>query len=623
MLLSVKVTLSQVLPTRDSLIVVVTSRGDSICIIPHQTPQSRKMFTIDSLQDRIYVDTITHKYITTDTTKKATHISNLIAKNLFKAPSTNVDSTLQKISKFNGFEGKKIDSIVILRENVFNEDESSNKTLQLLKKSANSLNYMTRESTIKRYLLFHKGDTVVPENMIKSEALLREMSSISKAYIRLEENENGGVTAYISTTDSWSIVLQLYYRTTNNGMLRISDYDFLGTGNRLDLNEYFNIKQKDYFKGVELNYFMPNLFGKFIEVNIGGGIGKEFHSAKLSADKFFVRPNDWAGGIRYNRRKEERHIAFEDIFVPEDKQTINLWFGQSINISKRWGDNLFYTAKIEELKFFERPYHTPTYSPYFHNYRDVLASFGLYKEKFYRGNLIYGYGRTESIPYGYKAEFVGGFRKGEYDNAPYIGTNLSIGNIVNLGYIGAKISFGTFIGNTPSLHQTKLDAGLLYFTKLQQLGGDLNMRQFFNLNYTSSIRWMHGYYEELNFQNNNQLNSVSRGAKGTTRLRLNPETVFFTPLHVSGFKFALFGFTDFGTIGYSVNPFANKFYAVGGCGVRIRNESLIFKTIEFRIAISLKGNREFRNNLFYLNSETPLRANRYIPTEPQILKFDH
>lgn len=621
MLLSVKVAFSGLYPPKDSVIIVVTTKGDSILITPKHDGHSRRMFDIDSLQDRIYADTIMHNYIRPDSTKNSKHISNLIARNLFSSPTASVDSTLQKISKFNQFEGKIIDSVVIIRDNVFEEDPFSNKSTQFLRKTANSLNYLTRESTIKRYLLFKKGDRVVPDNLIKSEALLREMSSIAKAYIRLEEDSDGHVTAYVSTTDSWSIMLQFYYRTTNNGMLRISDYDFLGTGNRLDLNEYYNMKNKEYFKAVELNYFIPNAFGKFIEVNIGGGYGKTFHSAILSADKYFVRPTDWAGGARYIRRREERNIDYEDIFVPVDKQTINVWFGQSVNISKKWGDNMFFTAKAEDVKFYERPYHTATYSPLFHNYFDLLASFGLYKEKFYRGNLIYGYGRTESIPFGYKAEIIGGYRKGEYDSAPYIGTDLSIGNIVKLGYISAKISFGTFIGNTPSLHNTKLDVGLLYFTKLQQFKGDLSMRQFINVNYSSGIRSLDGYKDEFGFQNNNKLGSVAGGVRGTTRLRINPESVFFTPLHISGFKFALFGFTDFGTIGYSVNPFANNFYAAAGCGVRIRNESLIFKTVQFRIVISIKGNPEFRNNLFYLNSETPLRANRYIPMEPQILKL--
>lgn len=624
MSLFIKETYAQARPhkMRDTITTVVTTSGDTILVRAATVIEPRNIFKLDSLKDRIYEDTTTYDYIKPDTSKSSRHIVNLIAKNLFKSPTTGVDSTLQKISKFNAFAGRTIDSVVIVRNNIFPENSSRDRKTELLHKSANSLNYLTRESTIKRYLLFKKGDIVTPEDMIKSEALLRSMSPISKAFIWLTENENGTVTAYVSTTDSWTLTGQLYYRVTNNGMLKLSELDFMGTGNRLDVNGYFNIKKKQWFKALEVNYFMPNVLGRFIEVNIGGGYGRNFHSAIIAADKFFVMPNDFAGGIRYSRRREEMHIAYEDIFVPRDMQLINAWIGQSINISKKWGDNMFYTAKAEQIKFFERPYNTPTYSPFFHNSFDMIMSAGFYKEKFYRGNLIYGYGVTESVSYGYKADLIGGYRIGEFDRAPYIGTNLSIGNMIKLGYVSARVSFGTFLGNKESLRQTKIDAGLLYFTRLKQFKADLSMRQFLNINYTSGIRSLEGNSESLSFQNNNLLNSVSHGAKGTTRLRVNPETVFFTPMHISGFKFALFGFTDFGTIGYSNNPFSNKFYAVAGCGVRIRNESLIFKTIQFRVMISIKGDKEFRNNLFYLNSETPLRANRYIPTEPKILKLN-
>lgn len=606
---------------KDSVVTVVIEKGDTVCVIPKVVTHTRKIFDMDSLQDRIYLDTVHHQYIIGDTTKGSKHISNIIAKNLFKTITINVDSTLQKISKFNQYEGLRIDSVVVIRNNIFDIEEGlNNNSSRRMRSLANDLNYITRESAIRRYLLFKKGDTVVPEDLIRSEALLRDIGGISKANIRLDEKD-GRVIAYVTTSDNWSIMAQLYYRVTNNGMIKLSDLDFLGTGNRLDLNEYFNIDNREWLKALELNYFIPNFLGEFIGVNIGGGYGKNFHSATISADKFFVKPNDWAGGLKYNRRKEESHLNIENIFTPIDKQVFNAWFGQSLNISKKWGDNIFYTAKVEGVKFFERPYHTATYSPYFHNTRDVLGSIGLYKEKFYRGNMIYGYGRTESISYGYKVELITGYRAGEYDQAPYVGADLSMGNMVKLGYISGRVSFGTFIGNTTSLHQTKLNVDLLYFTRLQQLSSGLSMRQFLNMSYSSGIRTLDGYIQELNFQNNNLLSSVTKGARGTTRFRMNPETVFFSPFHVSGFKFALFGFTDFGTIGYSTNPFKNNFYATAGCGVRIRNESLIFKTVQFRIIISIKGNKEFRNNLFYLNSEPPLSVNRYIPKEPQIIEL--
>ena len=56
---------------------------------------------------------------------------------------------------------------------------------------------------------------------------------------------------------------------------------------------------------------------------------------------------------------------------------------------------------------------------------------------------------------------------------------------------------------------------------------------------------------------------------------LNTETVVFTPYQPLGFRIAVFGFADFGLIGYSPNIFKNDFFTSFGLGVRLRNERLV------------------------------------------------
>jgi len=55
---------------------------------------------------------------------------------------------------------------------------------------------------------------------------------------------------------------------------------------------------------------------------------------------------------------------------------------------------------------------TKTYNPAFHDTDDVLVGLGLYREKFYTTNMIYGFGTREYLATGYKAELVGGYRGG-------------------------------------------------------------------------------------------------------------------------------------------------------------------------------------------------------------------
>ena len=56
------------------------------------------------------------------------------------------------------------------------------------------------------------------------------------------------------------------------------------------------------------------------------------------------------------------------------------------------------------------------YNSMFHNRKIGLVSLGLYNEKFYTGRYIYGYGRTEDVPYGYNLTLTSGYLSCEFDN---------------------------------------------------------------------------------------------------------------------------------------------------------------------------------------------------------------
>ncbi len=598
---------------------VNNAKRDTTINMKRVTP-SRNIFRFSSISDKIHLDTTRLAHVRQNPNRNPNHISNLIVRQLFSTPNL-PDTTLSKVHKFSGYSGRRIDSIIVIPKNSF-KDNYKGKESGFFDRFANGLTTRSKTSSITRNLLFEVGDTVVVEDIIKSEAFLRDTRALSTADIVLDTLENGDVVVTVETDDSWNIYPTLIYRYTNNGVLHLSDVNFLGSGNRLDINHYYNARTEDWFKGLEVAYTIPNLFGKFINLQVGAGYGGEkFHSLFIKGDKYFVKPNDWAGGIEVSRRNEETFIGVENIYFPIDKFTARIWAGHSINISRKWGDNIYYTAKAEERRYYHRPYQSPTYSPYFHNYKDYLISFGFYKEKFYRGNMVYSYGVTESVPYGYNTEIILGYRDGEYDNSPYIGTNLSIGNMISIGYIAATIRGGMYLDKRASLQNTLLDVNLLYFTNLHSNRRGGAFRHFVNANYTSLYETLHGAYTVFQFASPSQLTKASMGAIGTTRLNIKNESVFFTPYHIGGFRFALFGYGDVGTIGYNRNPIKNDFYAIVGAGVRVRNEALVFKTIEFKVMFALKGHEGFRNNLFYMDSNSSLQAPRFIPKEPQIIEI--
>ncbi|MDE5695520.1 MAG: hypothetical protein K2H77_06075, partial [Alistipes sp.] len=106
------------------------------------------------------------------------------------------------------------------------------------------------------------------------------------------------------------------------------------------------------------------------------------------------------------------------------------------------------------------------------------------------------------------------------------------------------------------------------------------------------------------------------------RAVLNTETVFFTPWQPLGFRIAFFGFADFGLIGYSPNAFRNDFFASLGGGVRIKNERLIFSTIQIRLGVAFGKNGLADSDYFRLSNSTRLEQYRYRPSRPEIAGFE-
>ena len=148
------------------------------------------------------------------------------------------------------------------------------------------------------------------------------------------------------------------------------------------------------------------------------------------------------------------------------------------------------------------------------------------------------------------------------------------------------------------------------------------IRQFLSLNYTQGWNRLSGSDESIRFTDENGLQALKEHVIGTNRMILNTETVLFSPYHPLGFRIAFFGFADFGLIGYSPNIFKNEFYTSLGIGVRLRNERLVFNTIQIRLGIAFGKPGLVESEYFRLSNATRLEQWRYRPTRPEIVTFE-
>ena len=137
----------------------------------------------------------------------------------------------------------------------------------------------------------------------------------------------------------------------------------------------------------------------------------------------------------------------------------------------------------------------------------------------------------------------------------------------------------------------------------------------------TGINLLKGEQSLVQFRTPYNLGSVSGTYLATTKLSATAESVVFTPLHIYGFRFAFFGFVDVGTIGNYQNIFKNEFFGVMGLGVRLRNEKLVFNTLQIKLSIGIRSSSRWRNNLYNVNSEQKFVSDGFLPGKPDYITY--
>ncbi len=515
------------------------------------------------------------------------------------------------------YAGKTIGEIEIEREQVFDPDGNR------LERLGNKLHALTRERVIRRDLLFRPGDKLDPQLIVRNKQLLRSRSYLSQVAIdvRPDPLDTSRVDLLIRTRDSWTITVDGDARSEGRTMAALVDANILGTGNLLRLKTHFSRKDLSY-GGNMVEYEIPNLLGTFYTAECAAG--RDFHNSTLDLQlrKEFLRPTDYEVGAAYSNLKFKQYMIEQDTSLRVRQRNLNLWGGYA-HYLRPVASSLFLTGHYNYRRFLQRPEGvTATHHPALHGHDLLLFGAGLYREKFLTASLIYGFGADEYLATGYKAEITGGCSWGEFNDELYLGASYKTGGFRSIGYIMGGISAGSYLDRrSGAWRRNAVDVDLRWFSNLFLLRRS-RMRQFLMLNYTQGWNRGTGNDERIRFTKHNGLQALEERAIGTNRLVLNTETVVFTPWQPFGFRLAIFGFADFGLIGYAPNIFENSFYTSLGGGLRIKNERLIFNTIQIRLGIAFGKNGLAASQYFRLSNATRLEQYRYRPERPEPVAFE-
>ena len=368
-------------------------------------------------------------------------------------------------------------------------------------------------------------------------------------------------------------------------------------------------------------YQIPNLLGTFYTADLTAG--RDFYSStfEVGMRREFLRPTDYELGISYSNNKAKRYMIATDTSQLVKLRNFDAWGGYSHYLPSL-RSSIYVTGHYNFRDNSLRPEVRPDFNPALHNQEVFLMGAGFYRERFYTANMMYGFGTREYLATGYKAEVVSGYSWGEFEDNMYLGLTYQTGGFRSIGYIMGGFTLGSYINLESGMwRRSAVDIDLSWFSNLFMFRRS-RIRQFLSLNYTQGWNRLSGSDECIRFTDENGLQALKEHLLGTNRMILNTETVLFTPYQPLGFRIALFGFADFGLLGYSPNIFKNEFYTSFGIGIRLRNERLVFNTIQIRLGLALGKPGLVESEYFRLSNTTRLEQYRYRPTRPEIVDFE-
>ncbi len=538
----------------------------------------------------------------------------------------------QSYEYYQSFQKKTIGTISIRSLKIFgpNFDDTLKTTNIWIEKAANKLHSQSNLYVIRKNLWIREGQPLDPDLMMDNEGLLRSLPYLKDVRIIITPRplNNDLVDILILTQDVFSFGVTGGVGSVNKGEVGIYDKNILGVGHEAGVTIVAHTDKAPHI-GFESYYSVNNIMGNFINFSTGYANTYLHQELFLSLQRDFLRPQSvYAGGLMAMRSFRTDRLYLNSNVISTDPLNyiyLDVWYGRRLKLGIRPNDSRFQmtlSGRIRYTHFYDRPLPDSNNNQYFANSKFYLGSLSFSHRSYVRDYLVYSYGITEDIPKGYLCELVFGYDHNEFNDRWYSHVFLSTGNLFKSKpfYLYTSLGVGSFF-NQSHTEQGMADLKFDFISPLFQVW-NVKARQFIKLNYTIGINRFD--IENLLLLNSNGIRGFgSLIGKGKQRLTLNVENVFFQKKTVLNFKSALFSFFDIGIVGPAEQSiFKQSYYAGLGLGLRIRNENLVFKTIQLRLAWYPNHPSDVNSIGFILDGVSKTRFYNFQPRGPEPLRFE-
>jgi len=559
-------------------------------------------------------------------------VTDLMYNLLITTPAQTQNVDLISYEYYKRYQNMIINSIRIKALDVFGPSllDTAKTTDLWIEKTANKIHTKSNLNVIQKNLWIKEGHPFDPELMMDNERLLRSLSYLQDVRIIITQNatNENKIDILVITKDVFSFGVSASAKSINSGSIGLYDQNILGRGHEIGVKIIGHTVETPNV-GFDVYYKVNNIGGNFFDFSSGYMNNYISQGFFVNTNRDFLRPQTvYAGGITALRNFRSNRIGLQDVVVTEyplDYVYLDLWYGRRLKRQIKPNDSRFQiniSGKFRYAYFYDRPGPDSVNNQYFSNSLLTLGSISFSQRSYVRDLLVYSYGITEDVPKGYLHELVFGYDKNENGNRFYSHAFFSTGNLFRSQpfYLYSSFGIGSY-WNKSGPEQGLIDFKVNYISDLYHFR-NIKSRFFFKANYTQGINRYD--IESLNLSTRNGIRGFSRNTgNGQQRLTFSFENVFFLKKQFLNFQTALFTFYDFALIGDSGEKiFKEDYYSGLGIGIRVRNEHLVFKTIQFRLTF-YPNHPDGLSPFGYLIDGVPkTRFYSFQPNEPNVLRFE-
>lgn len=584
----VKVSKHQFLLLYDTVIV---PQNDTVVLLPKGTKYKKR---------RDYKSYLDNKYI-------AFLWDELFLDNPICLTTDDTTCVIESKNPYLDYEGKHIRNIYIIKIDVFgkNIDDTSFVKKKMIDNIGDALHEKTKTFVI-RDNLFIKHDSIVDQNRLSdNERLLRTLPYMHDARIYVKESDYADtVDIEVVVQDIWTLGGSVNPSSIDKYKWKVYDQNFLGMGQSLEYKGQFESALSPNF-GSEFTYIKNNLFGTFInpylkfsQINGGAHIGNQNESSiTLGLSRAIYMPTArLAGGYSFSNNWSVNSTKLKDTLFYDYKYNVHdVWGGITFSGFRRKGDEydiitrqnrsrIFFAARYYDREFLRSADQALAKASATYNaYQFALAQATYFKYEYYKTKYVYGFGRTEDIPYGHSYLVNSGIEKKLDQQRYYVGTEAFKiwARPTGLFYF-IDLSASSFYNQVHEFQDIFLRARGTFVTRIYSMR-NWKCRFYISAGYVKIINpQLNG---GININGSNGLNEFNSASLiGYQASALSVTTNLFPPFKFLGFRFAFILLGEVAQIGSSTEfLYNNKPYAGFAAGFRTKNENLALDEFELRV----------------------------------------